>query len=318
MVEAADTRILAGSTLKLGTGALGGGLNTPTILNEGAIVADFTDGVTLSADISGSGTLSKAGTGKLILSGNNSYAGGTTVTGGTLSMTNGNAVGTGLITLGGGTTLQLDGPLPWRTASASRASPSSTWPPAIPPPQRRQCNALASPAPPGALEKTGTGTLVLSGVNTYSGGTVIYAGILRATNAGASARRRDAQRRHVPGRRQHAQFRNAFTLNSAGGMIDTNGFAMTITGNIPTAPGPVPDQDRRRHPHARGHQHLFRRHDGQCRHAGGRCSTNVCAHRAPYVQRRHAATSRASPEHRLATPAPAPSTPAATPSRCSG
>ena len=80
MVEAADTRHLAGSTLRLGTGTLGGTLITPTILNDGAIVANFTDSVTLAADISGSGTLSKAGTGKLILSGNSSYSGGTTVT----------------------------------------------------------------------------------------------------------------------------------------------------------------------------------------------------------------------------------------------
>ena len=241
-VEAADTRILAGSTLKLGTGALGGTLITPTILNDGAIVADFTDGVTLSADISGSGTLSKAGTGKLILSGNNSYAGGTTVTGGTLSMTNGNAVGTGLLTLGGGTTLQLDGTFAVANNIGMSglaqfdvtAGNTATVNGGI-------VNALASPAPPGALEKTGTGTLVLSGVNTYSGGTVISAGILRATNAGAIGTGAVTLNGGTFQAGANAlNFSNAFALNSAGGMIDTNGFAMTITGNITNGTGSGP------------------------------------------------------------------------------
>ena len=242
VVEAADTRILAGSTLRLGTGALGGTLMTPTILNDGAIVADFTDGVTLSADISGSGTLSKAGTGKLILSGNSSYSGGTTVTGGTLSMTNGNAVGTGLLTLGSGTTLQLDGTFAVANnigiAGLAQfdvtAGNTATVNGGI-------VNALASPAPPGALEKTGTGTLVLSGVNTYSGGTVISAGILRANNAGAiGAGAVTLNGGTFQAGANALNFTNAFALNSAGGMIDTNGFALTISGNITNGTGAGP------------------------------------------------------------------------------
>ena len=43
VVEAADTRILASSTLRLGTGGLGGTLITPAIRNDGPIVANFTD-----------------------------------------------------------------------------------------------------------------------------------------------------------------------------------------------------------------------------------------------------------------------------------
>jgi len=96
------TGIAQGSTLNLGTGGLAGGINTPAIDNEGQIVANFTDTLTLAADISGAGTLSKAGVGTLILTGNNSYAGGTTITGGFINFNSANSFGSGLITINGG------------------------------------------------------------------------------------------------------------------------------------------------------------------------------------------------------------------------
>src|SRR6516165_6944866 len=64
------TSIGAGSTLNLGTGGLAGAIVTPAIANDGQIVANFTDALTLAAAISGAGSLSKAGSGTLILTGN--------------------------------------------------------------------------------------------------------------------------------------------------------------------------------------------------------------------------------------------------------
>src|SRR6516162_9072861 len=78
------TSIGAGSTLNLGTGGLAGAIVTPAIANAGQIIANFTDTLTLAAAISGAGTLSKAGPGTLILTGNNTYTGATTINGGTL------------------------------------------------------------------------------------------------------------------------------------------------------------------------------------------------------------------------------------------
>ena len=78
------TSIGAGSTLNLGTGGLAGAIVTPAIANDGQIVANFTDTLTLAAAISGAGTLSKAGPGTLILTGASTYTGATTIDGGTL------------------------------------------------------------------------------------------------------------------------------------------------------------------------------------------------------------------------------------------
>ena len=80
------TGIAQGSTLNLGTGGLAGAINTPAIANDGQIVANFTDTLTLAAAISGTGTLSKAGAGTLTLTGNSSYSGATTVNAGTVSV----------------------------------------------------------------------------------------------------------------------------------------------------------------------------------------------------------------------------------------
>ena len=78
------TSIGAGITLNLGVGGLAGAIVTPAIVNDGQIAANFTDTLTLAANISGAGTLSKAGPGTLILTGASTYTGATTIDGGTL------------------------------------------------------------------------------------------------------------------------------------------------------------------------------------------------------------------------------------------
>jgi autotransporter-associated beta strand protein/T5SS/PEP-CTERM-associated repeat protein len=105
------TSIAAGSTLRLGTGGLAGAINTPAIANDGQIIANFTDTLTLGAAISGTGTLSKAGSGTLILSGISSYTGATTVDGGTLSVT-GNISSSSGVTVNSGAMLNGTGIVP--------------------------------------------------------------------------------------------------------------------------------------------------------------------------------------------------------------
>src|SRR6516164_7774556 len=95
------TSIGAGSTLNLGTGGLAGAIVTPAIANAGQIIANFTDTLTLAAVISGAGTLSKAGPGTLILTGNNTYTGATTINGGTLIVNGSIADSTVTVNAGG-------------------------------------------------------------------------------------------------------------------------------------------------------------------------------------------------------------------------
>ncbi|EEN0974237.1 fibronectin-binding autotransporter adhesin ShdA [Salmonella enterica subsp. enterica] len=106
----------------------------------------------LENTLSGAGSLVKTGTGELTLSGDNSYSGGTTITGGTLTADHADSLGTGAIDNSG--VLQVgEGELE---------------------------NTLSGA---GSLVKTGTGELTLSGDNSYSGGTTIIGGTLTADHA---------------------------------------------------------------------------------------------------------------------------------------
>jgi autotransporter-associated beta strand protein len=229
------TGIAQGSTLNLGTGGLAGGINTPAIDNEGQIVANFTDTLTLAADISGAGTLSKAGVGTLILTGNNSYAGGTTITGGFINFNSANSFGSGLITINGGG-------LQWATGNSADISAQlaafgaggATFDT-----NGNNVTLAASLSGLGGLTKTGAGTMTLSGVNSYQGGTTI--------NGGALAVAADANLGAAAGGLAFGggtlQFLTGFTtnrtvtLNAGGGTFDTNGNNATLAGAISGAGG---------------------------------------------------------------------------------
>jgi len=129
----------------------------------------------------GSGTaIVKVGGGTLILSGSNSYTGGTTIAGGVLQV----SADANLGAPSGG--LSLDGGTLRTTASFSSArnavitaaggivqtDADLSW------------SGVASGS--GALTKTGSGTLILTGTNTYAGGTTIAAGVLQIGDGGTS------------------------------------------------------------------------------------------------------------------------------------
>ncbi len=90
-----------GGTLQLGDGATDGTIASASIVNNGTLAYNLAGNHTISAVISGSGAVTKAGAGVLTLTGANTYAGGTTINGGTLST----SVNVG----GGGTNVTVNG-----------------------------------------------------------------------------------------------------------------------------------------------------------------------------------------------------------------
>ncbi|MBR3190358.1 autotransporter domain-containing protein [Bosea sp. (in: a-proteobacteria)] len=102
-IAAGDLGIGAEGTLRISTGGRAGTvtLAAGAILNDGAIVTDFTDSATLAMAIDGTGTLTKRGSGTLNLTGTNTYTGATTVSGGKL-VVNG-SIANSVVTLTGGT-----------------------------------------------------------------------------------------------------------------------------------------------------------------------------------------------------------------------
>ena len=228
------TSIGAGSTLNLGTGGLSGALVTPLINNEGAIVANFTDTLTVSADISGTGTLSKAGAGTLILGGNNSYSGGTTVTGGLINFLAG-GLGTGTITVNGGGLQWAAGNTSDISAQlAAIGSGGATFDT-----NGNNVSFATTLTGSGGLTKAGSGTLTLAALNTYVGGTTINGGTLAVAQDGNLG----ATGGGLIFGGGTLQLLGAFTsarsvaLNGAGGTIDTNGNNAMLSGSIGGAGG---------------------------------------------------------------------------------
>lgn len=163
-ILAADNAYYGGTTiangvLQLGTGGNSGWIEG-NVVNDGALVFNRSDAVLFSGDISGSGGVNQIGAGATILSGDNSYTGGTSITLGALVIGN------------GGTTGSLMGNISNNGILGFNRSDTMTFAGAI--------------SGTGSVQQIGTGTTILTGSNTYTGATTITAGRLQIGDGGTS------------------------------------------------------------------------------------------------------------------------------------
>ncbi len=186
-----DTEIVGGilaakDAASLGTGDVTIAENATLALSQG----------TLDNNVTGEGQIVKSGSDELIVTGDNNYSGGTTITGGTLTVDHADSLGSGDIDNSG--VLKVgEGELE---------------------------NTLFGS---GSLVKTGTGELTLSGDNDYSGGTTISGGTLTADHADSLGTGAIAN----SGVLQVGEGELENTLSGSGSLVKTGTGDLTLSGD---------------------------------------------------------------------------------------
>jgi fibronectin-binding autotransporter adhesin len=165
------TTISAG-TLQIGNGGTSGSI-AGNVTDNGALAFNRSNNTTFSGVISGRGAVSQLGQGALTLSGANTYAGGTSLNAGALVVGNSGALGTGPLTMQDGTVLQF--------AQSGLNLANAIAFPGIDPTIDTGANSETLSgviSGTGGVTKAGSGALMLTAVNTYTGATTVAAGAL--------------------------------------------------------------------------------------------------------------------------------------------
>ncbi len=194
-------------------------MSRATTLNAGGGTFQVGTNLTHNGVISGSGRLTLAAIGTLVLTGANDYQGGTRIHSGTISIAANNNLGdaSGGLTFSGGGRLRTTATFAMLRATTLDAGgggfdvASGT--------TLTQNGAIDGV---GGLTKTGAGTLGLTGANTYQGGTTINAGILTVlanNNLGSAAGTLTFNGGTLQTVASFAMSR-ATTLNAGGGTFD--------------------------------------------------------------------------------------------------
>ena len=230
------TTIDAG-TLRIGGGGASGSLGTGAVLDNATLAFDRSDDLAVANAISGVGAVNQAGSGRTILSGIGSYTGVTTVSAGTLqfaqqtSLYNNvpanwtdtklvvNSGATAAFNVGGAgefTVADIDvlkvlgtGVGGFRDGASIGLDTTNAGGTLIYGSVIADTNAGANHI---GLAKLGSGTLLLTAANSYSGPTAIRAGVLKAGSAAA-----------IPGGAGKGDV-------IADGELDVNGFSLTLNG----------------------------------------------------------------------------------------
>ncbi len=150
---------IAAGTLQLGAGGRGGGIDG-AIQNNGQLVINHDYISFMTSVISGSGSLTKVGSGAVYLTGANTYTGGTTVSGGKLTLGANSATGSIVGNVVNNGVFGFDHSDDFTFAGVISGN--------------------------GSVEKYGNNTVIFTGTNTYTGGTTISSGTLQLGTGGTT------------------------------------------------------------------------------------------------------------------------------------
>jgi outer membrane autotransporter protein len=160
----ANNNYTGGTTIQAGALQLGNGGASGSILGDvtdnGRLIFNRSDTVTVPGVISGTGSVKQLGSGTTIFTGNNTYTGGTVIANGALQLGNGGTSGSIVGDIQDGGTLIFN-----RSDTVTFNGVISDW-------------TQTTPDPIGSVQHNGTGTTVLTAINTYNGTTMVNAGTL--------------------------------------------------------------------------------------------------------------------------------------------
>jgi autotransporter-associated beta strand protein len=238
---ASQSYTISGSDVHFGVAGAGGG-----IINNAGVGRTISISNNIGDGVGGAVQVQQLGSSTLILSGTNTYSGGTLLSAGTLQITNSSSVGSGDVTLNGGT-FQVQSGLGFLTFTDNfkvNTAGGSV-----------DNNGLALLMLSGLVsDGNGTGMLrlidssgsflgvtVLSGPNTYSGGTTVIGTTVQVTNnssvgTGTVTLENGLFQAGAAG----LTFSNNFKINNTpfGSIVDANGYSLTVSGNITDGNGP--------------------------------------------------------------------------------
>ncbi|WP_427308493.1 autotransporter-associated beta strand repeat-containing protein [Cupriavidus sp. H39] len=202
------TTINSGATLQLGDGGATGSI-TGDVTDNGTLVFNRNNTMTVAGVISGTGAVNQNGSGTTVLSGTNTYSGGTNINAGTVAIGNAEALGTGTVAMAEFTALDILGSYTVKNNITLSGDPIVNVGDGL---TATLTGSITDGTAPGVLEKTGVGTLVLGSTsNTYSGATNVLAGTLQAGAANSLSPN------------------SAFSV-AAGATLALNGLSQTVAG----------------------------------------------------------------------------------------